>query len=373
MLIRKMSLLLLLLAATSAGAQAPQAVAKEMSGDRFVAGGTVRHETPVTGDLIGVGGDVELAAPVKGDVVMAGGSVRLRGPVGGDVYAAGGSVTIESTVAGNARIAGGNAEVQGSGQVSGNLTIAGGDVVILGPVKGYVQAAGGNVLIDSQVDGDVRVTTGSLELGPNARITGKLRYHGPDDVKRHPDAQVGGGIEKDVRARESRHRQRAHQRSFSLGGWLWTLGLIGLAALLAAAFPAVSKRLGNELRASPGLVFLLGFAALVGLPVFALMLMITIIGLPLALVVMLLYFLLLLVGYVAIAVVLGDVVLTRYKAEVASLIGWRVGAAMLAMLALALLGRIPFLGGLVVLTALLAGIGAIMMSLRPKEPATAPS
>ena len=49
--------------------------------------------------------------------------------------------------------------------------------------------------------------------------------------------------------------------------------------------------------------------------------------------------------------------------------GWRVGAAVLAMLALALLGRIPFLGGLVIFAALLAGIGAIMISLRPRAAA----
>jgi len=306
-------------------------------------------------------------------VVVVGGDVRLRAPVGSDVYAAGGTVTIESSVGGNARIAGGNAEIQGTGSVTGNLSIAGGDVVILGPVKGNVQAAGGNVLIDSEVGGDVSAATGTLELGPNARIAGKLKYKGPDEIRRHPDAQIAGGIEKEVRARETRRRvETTDHRSFSLGGWLWTLGLIGLAALLAAAFPAATKRLGGELRENTLLVFLLGFVALVGLPVFAALLMITIIGLPLAFVVILLYLLLLLVGYVAIAVVMGDLALNKYKSEMATQLGWRVGAAVLAMLALALLGRIPFLGGLVVFAALLAGIGAIMLSLKPRAAAATP-
>ena len=108
-----------------------------------------------------------------------------------------------------------------------------------------------------------------------------------------------------------------------------------------------------------------------GLPIFAILLMVTIIGLPLALIVVLLYLLLLLVGYVAIAVVMGDLALNKYKAEMATQLGWRVGAAVLAMLALAVLGRIPFLGGLVVFAALLAGIGAIMLSLRPRTAAPA--
>lgn len=373
MLIKPMLIAAVAMAATFASAE--PATVKEMAGDRFIAGGTVRHDTPVDGDLIGVGGDVEVTAAVKGDVVVLGGDVRLRAPVGSDVYAAGGTVTIESSVGGNARVAGGNAEVTGTGSVTGNLSIAGGDVVILGPVKGHVQAAGGNVLIDSEVGGDVTAATGSLELGPNARIAGKLEYKGPDDIRRHPDAQVAGGIEKkEARTRETRRHVQTvtRDRSFSLGGWLWTLGLIGLAALLAAAFPAATKRLGGELRENTGLVFLLGFVVLAGLPIFAVILMVTIIGLPLALVVILLYLLLLLVGYVAIAVVMGELALNRYKSDMAARLGWRVGAAVLAMLALAVLGRIPFLGGLVVFAALLAGIGAIMLALRPRPAAATP-
>lgn len=364
------------LAASLAAAQTPPAPEKAPTGDRFVAGGSVRHDTPVDGDLVGIGGDVEVAAAVKGDVVALGGDVRVRAPVGSDVYAAGGTVTIESSVGGDARIAGGNAEVSGSGSIAGNLSVAGGDVMILGPVKGSVHAAGGNVLIDSEVGGDVSTGAGTLELGPNARIAGKLKYKGPDDIRMHPDAKVAGGIVKsEVRTHEARrHVEPRHERGFSLGGWLWTLGLIGLAALLAAAFPAATRRLGGELRDNTLLVFVMGFVALVAVPVLAMLLMITIIGLPIALILMLLYFLLLLVGYVAIAVVMGDIALNKYKAEMAPQLGWRVGAAVLAMLALALLGRIPFLGGLVVFAALLAGIGAIVMAVRPRAAApTAPA
>jgi hypothetical protein len=363
----------LVFVALIASAQTSPAPEKPATGDRFIAGGTVRHDTPVDGDLIGVGGDVEVSAAVKGDVVAMGGDVRLRAPVGSDVYVAGGTVTIESSVGGSARVAGGNAEVTGMGSVNGNLSIAGGDVMILGPVKGNVHAAGGNVLIDAAIGGDVSTGAGTLELGPNARIAGKLKHRGPE-MRRHPDAQVSGGIEKkEVRTRETRRHVETvtRERSFSLGGWLWTLGLIGLAALLAAAFPTATKRLGGELRENTGLVFLLGFVALIGVPMLTVLMMITIIGLPIALILVLLYFLLLLLGYVAVAVVMGDLALNRYKAEMATQLGWRVGAAVLAMLALALLGRIPFLGGLVVFAALLAGIGAIMLSLRPRTAAPA--
>ena len=72
------------------------------------------------------------------------------------------------------------------------------------------------------------------------------------------------------------------------------------------------------------------------------------------------------VGYAAVGVIVGDAALQRLRSQDAARVGWRVGAAMAAMLALALLTRIPFLGGLVTLAALLAGLGALALVLRAK-------
>ena len=69
---------------------------------------------------------------------------------------------------------------------------------------------------------------------------------------------------------------------------------------------------------------------------------------------------LLLVGYVWLAVVVGGLLLDRVKPETAALTAWRAGAAVLAMLALALLTRLPFVGGLVVFAALVVGVGMVV-------------
>lgn len=363
----------LLLAALVAGA--PAAAAKDetreadLGGDRFMAGPSLRIAQPVAGDLIAIGGDLDQAAPVAGDAVLAGGSVEIRSRVAQDVYAAGGDVRIEGAVGRNVRMAGGNAEVGTSGQVGGNLAVAGGDVAIRGPVTGHVQAAGGEVLIDAAVGGDVHVAAGDVVLGPNARIAGKLVYRSSEALRQDPAAQVAGGIERGASWRAHWHGERERiERGVEGGGWLWTVGLIALAALLAGAFPAASRNVAAELRARPGFALLAGFIVLVCVPFAAVVLMITLVGLPVALVVLLLYFALLLVGYASAAVTLGDVALARLRSGDAARTAWRIGAAMAAMLLLALVGRIPYLGGLVVFLALIAGIGAIVMAMRPERP-----
>jgi hypothetical protein len=211
------------------------------------------------------------------------------------------------------------------------------------------------------------VASGDLKLGPNARIAGRLIHYGAH-VTRDPAAVVEGGIVERVRER-SRDRIKVHR---SGGGWWWTLGFVVLAALLAAAFPREVQRVGGALRAHPSVALFAGFVALICVPFAAIILMITIIGLPLALVVMLLYALLLMVGYAAAGVLLGDAALRRLRAQDAARVWYRIGAAMLAMLLLALIAKVPVLGGFVVLAAMLVGMGAIVMSVvRPAEPAPA--
>ncbi|MGZ5047782.1 MAG: hypothetical protein ACXWF0_11100, partial [Usitatibacter sp.] len=63
----------------------------------------------------------------------------------------------------------------------------------------------------------------------------------------------------------------------------------------------------------------------------------------------------------------------RYKPEAAARASWRAGIAILVALALAILARIPLLGGLVVLVAMLAGMGVIaaMVFRRGAPPASA--
>jgi hypothetical protein len=157
-----------------------------------------------------------------------------------------------------------------------------------------------------------------------------------------------------------------------MGGWLWSLGLIALAGFIAGVFPA-SRGMGEGLRSDPAIGLLLGFIALVCVPIAAVVLAITIIGIPLALAVLLLYFLMLIVGYAAVGVIIGDAALATLRSQDAGAVGWRVGAAMGAMLALALLTRIPYLGGLVAFVALMGGVGAIVLALKARGQRAAPA
>ena len=289
------------------------------------------------GETIRFGSDVVISEPVQGPLVIAAGHVVVKGPVEGNVRLAGGRVDV-------------------TGTVDGDASLAGGSITVTGAVKRNVQAAGGHVLIDGPVGGNVSVAGGKLELGPHARIEGKLKFFG-GEMQRDPAAQVVGAVEH-RRGSGHHHEYTAGERF--LHGWVWTMGLMLLAGIIAGALPGTSGRMAQELRERPWMTLLLGLIALTSIPVAAVLIMVTIIGIPIGIIGLLGYAVLLLIGYVWLSVVLGGLLLERVKPETAAITAWRVGAAVLTMLAIALLVRLPLAGGVVKLAVLACGVGMIV-------------
>jgi cytoskeletal protein CcmA (bactofilin family) len=301
--------------------------------------GNAAAEEATASQSVWIGGSVDISQAVEGPVHAAGGTVIVNAPVNGDVHVAGGTVEVGSAAA-----------------ISGDAALAGGSITVDGSIKGKLRAAGGQVWINGPVAGGASIAAGTLELGPAARIDGKLVFRG-EELRRDPAAQVTGGVEQ----RQGDARMHAHtQASRFARGWIWTGGLMVLAALIAAALPGPSQRMAQELRERPWITPFLGLATVFSIPIAAVLIMITVIGIPIGLLALIGHAALLLVGYVWIAVVLGGMLLDRVKPETAALTAWRVGAAVLAMLALALLARIPFVGHLVGLAALAVGVGMIV-------------
>jgi hypothetical protein len=346
-----------------------EAAERSFGNDRFSAGAAVRIAQPVTGDLFAAGGSVDIEAPVTGDALAAGGSLRIAASLGESLYAAGGQLRIDAPIARSARVAGGQIEFGPKSKVAGNLTVAGGEVELRGTIGGHVLAAAGDLLIDGEITGDVTATAGKIALGPNARIGGRLRYASREEIRRDAAAQIAGGVERMAVRGESRRAER-FERSFGpRGGWVWTIGLMVLAALLVGGLPEFYARVSATMQARPGASLLAGFVALVCVPIAAAILFVTIVGIPLALIAVGMYLALLVAGYASAGIALGDWLLARIRAAAASELWWRVAAAMLATLAIALVARVPYLGGAAMFAALVIGIGALLLQVKRRAAA----
>jgi hypothetical protein len=251
--------------------------------------------------------------------------------------------------------------------VSGNVRIAGGDITVTGNVGGKLAVAGGHVKLDGPVAGNATISGGTLDLGPNARISGKLAFNG-GHLDQDPAAQVVGGV---VRSARHRHEWDGEEHGHGIARAIWTVGLMLLAGIIAGALPGPVRRMQEEFRTQPWLATLLGIVALICIPIAAVLVMITIIGIPLGLLAIMGYVALILIGYVASSVMVSGLLLDRYKSDVASQTAWRVGAAVLAMLVISSAAHVPFVGHFIGLVALVIGVGAIVAAIMHRRSASA--
>lgn len=334
--------------------------------DRFGAAAALTIARPVAGDLFAIGGTVDVDGAVGGDAIAVGGKLRLGADVGQSIYAAGGQLTIHGKVGRSARVAGGQVEFAPGSEIGGNLSVAGGRVHLLGAVRGQVQVAGGRLLIDGPVGGDVLVSAGEVSLGPQARIAGKLRYRGSQPPQRDPAAQVDAGTEA-LPARPGDPAPSERESRTRRGGGpalVWTLGLAALAAALLGLLPGFTGHVATTLRERPGRSLMSGFVAFVCLPVVVLLLLVSLVGIPLALATAAGYLALLPIAYAVAAIGIGDLILRRWNARLADRTGWRIGSCAVALLLLGLAARIPWLGGWIGFLVLLAGLGSLLLQYR---------
>lgn len=337
-------------------------VTHEFGSDFFAAGGMLNLTEPVEGDAILAGGHVSTASEVKGDLVAAGGEVSIGGAIGDDLYAAGGSVQFDAIVNGNARVAGGDISVGPATVVAGGVSLSGGQVAFEGVAHKYLQASGGSVRLDGEVVGDAEVHAKELLIGPEARIGGRLVYHGPSAPTVPEGAVISGGVEfheQDAGRFFHDVRPEVRDAATGLGTFLWFLGVFVAGALFVLLLPGFTSEAAAAIGRKPLPSLGLGLAILLCVPFLAVVLLITIIGIPVALLLMSLYLLVLFLGWITAALFVAQRGLAAFRPGRPVTRGGQLLALLLGLVALWLLRQIPFLGGWIGFVALLAGIGAL--------------
>jgi len=304
------------------------------------------------------GGYVDLEERIERNAFVSGGDVTVGGYVGRDLYAAGGDVRLEGEVDGDLRMAGGTLRISPEAEVRGDATLAGGSMVVDGTVSGDLGAYGERIVLDGTVSGNVDFTGDKLRLGPHARVEGELTYRGGNAIVLETGAQVIGGIHRTTR--EPDWHRIGHSAAI-VGGITLSLGMVLLGAVLVLGMPGFTRDAGALIRRKPWHALGIGCATLIGVPIALALLAVTIVGIPLALLLAFAYGALLMLGYLIGAIFVGDFALERIDAGKLQSVWWRALALLLAIIAIAILHRVPVVGELAWTVLFLAGLGAFTL------------
>jgi hypothetical protein len=322
--------------------------------------------------LIVMGETVEIAGDVTGDLIAVGRRVVVRGHVGGLVFAAAKSVTIDGEIDGSAigaaetltvvakRIgrnlygAGSTIDVNGSANVASNALIAGETLQLAGSVGRDVFAAGETIGIGSTIGGAVTAFAEQVNVLAPARIGGNLSAFVGDaaDLSVSPSAVIGGEVTTTIREHEDEQSQYT-TGGFYLGQMLRFAAAFVTGAILLTLVPSLRGVTINDPRTALGAAGL-GLVTLVATPIIAVIVAMTIIGLPLGLFAFLLWLMGLYLAKLPIAYLLGVRMVGPDDERHFTV------ALALGLIVMLVIVNLPFIGGVFSFLMLIAGLGLLV-------------
>ena len=324
---------------------------KDVSDDLYIAGNSVTVEHNVQEDLFSAANDVEITGNVDQDVYAAGNSVRITGEVGDDVFAAGNTVRITSERVDDVFAAGSVVEVI-SKNILGSVHVAGQKLTISGQINGAVRAAGETVTIKSgtKINGDL-VTYGSKEptVEDNVVINGERRHEMEPTKKGVGAAATGKGL---------------------ILAWVMSVMIWGIVALVGwYMWPALINDTVRNVLQKGGRSLGIGFIWMIALVPVVVVLLVTIIGWPLAVLSVLGSMTACIAAKAVSTIVVGVWVMQRIQKRETSITWQHVLVGTVVLKAVEIIPLIGWLIGLVVFMLTLGALGSSLWArLRAKSP-----
>ena len=339
-----------------------------VEGNLYAAGANITVEGKVTGDVICAGQTVNISGEVAGDVICAGQAVNVTGNIGGNLRAAGNSVNLSGRVGRNMMAFGASILSAASSTVGWDMLTVGGFGQIAGSVGRDLYGALGQATISGQV-GNINLHVGqknknsnqpALVLAGTAVVNGDVKYTSDGNAAIETGAVIKGKTIHNLPA------VVVKKADFGKMFWWWgnlialfsalVIGLV-LISFWREAIINITDLMLNKTRASFGW----GILALLLTPPIAVILLITIIGIPLSLILTALWLIALYLSKILVGILAGRWLLNSYlpKQKDSLILGMIIG-----ILIIHLIFTLPLIGALAAMLATLWGLGGIMLTLK---------
>lgn len=330
---------------------------KTLEGPGFFGSSLVVVDGTVEGTTFAFGEQIKINGVINGDLIAVGRDIVINGQVNGNIYVAGLDLKLGSTVSGDVFMAGQDVDSARETVIGRDLFVAGQKVALDGQIGRLLKGGAEEIILSGSVGKDASLDATRVHVLNGATIGGNLNYRSENQALVSPGAVISGQTNW-----EQVKSAAAQERSTPSINW-WSI-LLGIASALLIWFlirlwqpqfwPAIAETVDQQ----PLRVLGIGLLALLLTPLLVILLMITIIGLPVGIIISLVYGVMLYLSKIFAAVFMGSW-LTRY-------LGWNevhkgVWPVLLSLVILALLSLIPVVGFIVGLLVILIGMGALIV------------
>jgi cytoskeletal protein CcmA (bactofilin family) len=334
-------------------------VAKDetVKSDLFISGTGARIDGTVDGDVFFFGQRMEVNGHVTGDVIAFGQAVQIRGQVDGNVRFFGNNVTVSGSVGKNMMVFNDFANVESGGKVGGSLTAFAGSVGLDGRVGRdlllFVRLAN----ISGTVGGGIRAKGDSMTINSTAEIDGPVHFEG----HKAPDVSPQAKLASPVEFKKLERKPEYLNKHYYIWRVIWTAALILFGLVLFMLLPKFGRETisaAEQFGAPIGLGVLVFF----GVPIAAIIACITVVGIPLGILAVGIWFLMLCCAELVVGAVVGNWILGRGRSNW-EIVGRMALGFVLVRIVYTFLAQVHVLGLLGALGIWMWGMGAISLAL----------
>ena len=338
-----------------------------INGDVFVAGNIVKITGEVNGSVFAAGNDITISGDIEGSVFVAGSNVNIGGEIGGSIRTAGSSIGIDAVVGKNIIGAGSNVSLESNSSVGWDVLLAGATISTDGVINRNAELYGASISLGGDILGDVKAEIdegGSLVVLGGSNISGDITYRADkkDQLSVSDSAIISGETNFSEIEKTIKEVKEIEWEKFifflSMAKLIGLFGMIIVGLVIISISKTVIKENISTMTKKPLPSIGWGLVIFFITPLLLILLMITLIGIPLALILLPIYFISMYVAKVMAAFVIGNRVmsLVTKKKKLGLIWSLVIGAVILTFII-----SIPIIGWVVKLFIIWWGLGSLVM------------
>lgn len=322
----------------------------------FFAGTNINIEGDVEGTTFAAGQNIVVSGDINGDLFVAGQTINILGNVTGNIYVAGNGIVIDGASERDTFAAGQQIRLGSEAIIGRDLTIAGAMINLDGTVGRDLNGGAANISINGMVGRDAKLEVDTLNVSSDAVIGGDLNYRSEREGILESGSTVMGQTDWTYVDRSEEVEPPSPFRNY-----FWKLLGIGSALLIWLIMrlwqPTFWKKTSERIYDKPLKTMGIGALVLIVTPIIIVLFMITVIGIPVGILLGMLYGVSIYVSKIIVATFLGYWAMNQF--------GWReihlgVWLFLLGYVILMLLTMIPYFGGVLQLFIIIYGLGALL-------------
>lgn len=322
----------------------------DSASNKFFTDNNINETLDAQSDVYAIGNNLKFAGRVQADILVAGNNITIETEnVGGSIRVAGATISINSNVERNINAAAASIEIKDGTKAKG-IYLASGDVNFNGEAEDLFVNAD-TVTINGTITGNVKVNCSKLIIDENAKVDGTF------EVRAEEDPIILGNFDNSKINFSKINTDYDNESLFAginiVGKIISLITAIVFCVLITLFCSRYNNRACEKLEHRAWLPFLIGFATLIVLPIAAILLCITVVGIPISVISLIIYGILIYLAPVFTGIIFGRFVLKNMNAYL---------SAIIFTLIVKVITFIPYVGGFTVFICILLSLGVFIQN-----------